>query len=156
MSIFHTITSQFGRKESNRLISRQRLETCKKCKFFVESTRSCGTIYVGDDVTYNKKKYHLCGCHMPLKVQFPWSECSVGKWKSSDGFDIENLVEVKQVLEDYTNKPDRGNSIRVNSVFKKLLGDAGHDINPTQISCGACVRNRVAELKHYVKKVEKC
>ena len=54
-----------------------RLNTCRGCEHFVESTQSCGPL-VTEAFTDSK----LCGCHMPTKTRLKWAECPLGKWEA--------------------------------------------------------------------------
>jgi hypothetical protein len=57
--------------ERRKRISKERLEICKKCEFYVESTTQCSK----------------CGCFMKIKTLLPFSKCPIDKW----GKDKENV-----------------------------------------------------------------
>ena len=137
-------------------IARERMETCKKCKFFNEQFGTCGTPYTGDDVIYRRKEYRTCGCQMHLKTQMPFSTCPVGKWGAMEGWGEEHYDAVKEAVENYENRPDKENLIRLYSVYKDILKEAGDHIDVTNISCGSCKANRLKDLKDYLKRFEKC
>lgn len=137
-------------------IQKERYDTCKKCKFFNETFRTCGKPYTGSEVTYRRKKYKTCGCVMPLKTWLPFFSCPLGKWLQVEGWGLEFIDEVKKVLSDYEHKPSKDNLKAVYAVYKKLLGEAGKDINPNDLSCNLCKNNRINELKDFVRRSENC
>ena len=49
-------------------ISEQRLEICRKCEFYNQTTTRC-------------KK---CGCFMAAKTLMAGSACPIGKWRAQD------------------------------------------------------------------------
>lgn len=55
---------------------------CRTCEFAKSSgtALTCGTPIVGDEVTYEGKKYRTCGCFVDLKTKLKPSACPVGKW----------------------------------------------------------------------------
>lgn len=63
----------------------RRLAICRNCKFFEQSTQSCGSLIVGEEqeieVQYKKKSIHLCGCVMPIKAKLSLASCPANKWK---------------------------------------------------------------------------
>jgi hypothetical protein len=66
----------------------QRLEICKACPHYIESTRTCGPLIIGEDqgelvkIDGRKRKLRLCGCIMPVKTRLKTSKCPLGKWGS--------------------------------------------------------------------------
>jgi len=75
-------------------IAAERLTMCKECKYFKESTQSCGTFFLGDklspedlaeaeasnQITHYRKKLRLCGCRMPVKTKYALARCPINKW----------------------------------------------------------------------------
>lgn len=75
-------------------VRKQRLETCLSCKYYKESTGSCGTLIMGNKltdeqnteldqeniITWYKRKTRLCGCVVKEKVKWKFERCPVNKW----------------------------------------------------------------------------
>lgn len=40
----------------------------------------CGTPVIGQEIEYNGKPVHLCGCNMNVKTKIDNSICAIGKW----------------------------------------------------------------------------
>jgi len=156
MSLYRRALKQYGRTQEIKAQRKERLETCKKCKFFNHNFGTCGTPYTGEEVTFYRKKYRTCGCIMATKTWLPFAECPVGKWLAMDGFGEEYKQEVIDTLAEYDNKPDKDNLRKVFALYKKILGSAGHHINPNDLSCGYCKNNRIKELRDFVKRLDKC
>ena len=79
-------------------IADQRLEICRKCKHFVTTTASCGTLILGKTITYKKKKVKLCGCAMPIKTKLKMGSCPIGKWDSD--FEKSLITDLEKHLEE--------------------------------------------------------
>lgn len=60
----------------------KRLTICNSCEFKKEllGNLTCGTAVIGETVTYNGKRYKLCGCVMKFKTLIPTSNCPLKKW----------------------------------------------------------------------------
>jgi len=74
---------------------RERMDICRRCKYFQAHTQTCGTPVIGETVTYRRKEYHLCGCIMPIKAKLKVASCSVNKWLPT--VDRELLMKAKEV-----------------------------------------------------------
>ncbi len=60
-------------------LSKERLDICKDCKFFVSLTQQC----------------LKCGCHMPWKTTLPHAECPIHKWEAVDVSDVSFKEEIE-------------------------------------------------------------
>jgi hypothetical protein len=65
------------------MTAEDRLNICRSCDHFVKSTQSCGTLILGATIIHKGKKVRLCGCVMPIKTEFAFAACAVGKWKKN-------------------------------------------------------------------------
>ena len=153
MSLYNNVIKVFGLDAEFRKVAKERLVTCKKCKFYDKTFGTCGEIYKGGEVTYRKKKYKTCGCIVAAKTKIPTANCPVGKWSSTGGQHEGHLQEAIQVVEIYENAPTKDNLRALYAVYKKIQHPYGHDINPDNISCGSCRAERIKELKVYIKKL---
>lgn len=157
MSLIRKVLNQWNKIPEMRTTAKERLETCKKCKFYKRTTGTCGTMFPWTDtVKYYGKEYELCGCPMKTKTAYPFATCPVGKWGAYEGFSEEHLQEVKEAVEAYEKRETKDNLINLYTVYKKILGSAGHHINPNDTGCGRCRNNRLDELRMYIKRMEKC
>lgn len=65
---------------------RARLDKCNDCPFFVHSTKSCGTLVLGNRIELKigdsdeYEEIQLCGCVMPIKAKFAFFGCPARKW----------------------------------------------------------------------------
>jgi hypothetical protein len=140
-------------------IQRERLNTCKKCKFFVESTSSCGTLIAGagtevdpeeNSVTYYKEKIKLCGCFMPLKVKFRFTSCPAHKWFALDWKQNEIAA-----LDEFIKRIHKANKIESEDLkllyywFSKVTGK--HE-QPS--GCASCIRDLITEFRRQLGKIE--
>ena len=57
-----------------------RLKTCEACKYYKAKTKSCGTLMRPRTL---RNKVKLCGCYMPAKTKFKFSECPAGFWSAT-------------------------------------------------------------------------
>jgi hypothetical protein len=136
-----------------REVIKERMAKCKRCKFYTEAGR-CGTI--NEKVKYQNKNITLCGCFMNEKTQWAFASCPAGKWGAYEGWGEQHVDKVREVYERYEGEPTKANLIKVYEVYKELMGDAGRHINPRGTGCGDCRRNRLEEIRLYLKKVDKC
>lgn len=58
----------------------RRLRTCEGCKYYKANTKSCGTLARPRTLRNGVK---LCGCFMPAKTKFKFSECPAGFWNAT-------------------------------------------------------------------------
>lgn len=61
-------------------IKQWRMAQCNACHFLKKSTRSCGTLLLGDTVQHNFMPITLCGCLVNEKTELPGERCPAGKW----------------------------------------------------------------------------
>lgn len=156
MSLIRKAQKQWDKMQEMRTVQKERLETCKKCKFFNEEFGTCGKPFPAkEEVTYYGKKYKLCGCIMKVKSKLAFASCPVGKWEAFTGFADEHYDKVKTALDNYEKERTKDNLREVNIVYKEILGSAGHHIDINS-SCGSCRENRLKDLREYVKRMEKC
>jgi hypothetical protein len=138
-------------------IQRERLATCKKCKFFKPLTQSCGTLIVGNTVdleentvTHYKEKIKLCGCIMPIKTKFIFASCPARKWFALN-WKQEEIAE----LDEFINRIHKANKIEQHDLqklykwFSKVIG------KDQQVSgCASCVRDLITEFRRQLDKVD--
>ena len=126
----------------------RRLGICHKCKFYQESTKSCGTLLVGDEVTYRKKKVRLCGCRMPVKAKLKAMSCPLGKWKPwYKPEDMERLTQVLDAFKGRTVTHTMNNEMT--EWYNKLTGDTRQ---PS--TCRPCIQEMVSRLRTFVADVQ--
>ena len=131
-------------------ISADRMRTCKACKFYNTTTQSCGTLAIGDTVTYYRNKIKLCGCIMPLKTKFHMAKCPAGKWEpvALTETQIKKLKEFIQSIENQGKLTGQ----QVSKLFEWKARMTG---KLDQMStCSDCVRKLLKEMKEAV--AEKC
>lgn len=81
---------------------KRRLDICRACKFFEDSTQSCGPLIIGEEVQtevlFRKKSIKLCGCFMAIKAKLAFASCPASKW---DGIlSMQEQIEFKRFLLD--------------------------------------------------------
>jgi len=137
-------------------IQRERLNTCKKCKFFKPLTASCGTLLIGgtvdpdeNSVTYYKEKIKLCGCIMPLKVKFRFTSCPAGRWHALD-WSHDEIAK----LDEFVTRIHKANKIHDDELqllyywYSKITGK-----NERPSGCATCIRDLINEFRRQVQKV---
>ena len=131
-----------------------RLDTCTKCKFYKESTQSCGTLILGgsideldNDVTFYRKKLRLCGCHMPEKAKYSFFSCPAGKWGKYKLSEKET-IELKQFIE---TLPRTGtiDGTQVKKLHEWLVKMAGPQSKIE--SCGPCLKKLIEEFQNQLR-----
>ena len=139
-------------------IQRERLNTCKKCKFFKPLTQSCGTLLVGkivdaeeNSVTHYKEKIKLCGCIMPIKTKFIFASCPAHKWFALDWKEDE-IAE----LDVFINRIHKANKIEPHDLHQ-LYAWATKVIGKKQQAsgCASCIRDLITEFRRQLNKVDK-
>lgn len=138
-------------------IQKERLATCKKCKFFKPLTQSCGTLLVGktvdaeeNSVTHYKEKIKLCGCIMPIKTKFIFASCPAHKWFALDWKEDE-IAE----LDIFINRIHKANKIEPHDLHQlyawatKVIGKK-QDIS----GCASCIRDLITEFRRQLNKVD--
>jgi hypothetical protein len=133
----------------------QRYHSCLSCKHFVSSTRSCGTLIVGKDltdeqvaeiseellITHRKKKIRLCGCVMPVKAYLAFASCPIGKWNMHriDSDDVNKLRAFIDSLE--------GKSKLSQEEVAELLRWNGMITGKKMQKCTECIRQLLADMR---------
>ena len=130
----------------------QRMSICKGCEHYNETTRSCGTLVLGDDigelisVKGKKRKVRLCGCVMPMKTKFKTASCPLKKWVSkvdADAIkDLQKLVEIADKYQRFSNEELKQFYKAYNQTF-----EAGKQLS----SCTSCVKQMVQEAREALK-----
>jgi hypothetical protein len=156
MSLYNLVHERVSKLQGMKEVAKERMKTCQACKFYHHDTKTCGTPVFGNDVTFNKKKIHLCGCFIPLKSKTPWSQCPANKWKTEEidfNIPIEPIIEA---LANYDKGVSRETVRAINVIYKESCGARCKDINVNDMHCGSCIANRIKDLRAYVKRVSKC
>ena len=139
-------------------IQRERLNTCKKCKFFKPLTQSCGTLIVGNtvdpeenSVTHYKEKIKLCGCIMPIKTKFVFSSCPAHKWFALDW----NQEEIA-ALDEFIHRIHKANKIEPQDLQQLYTWATKITGKHQQVSgCASCIRDLINEFRRQLNKIEK-
>lgn len=139
-------------------IQRERLNTCKSCKFFNTTFKTCGTPIVGNkvdpeenNVTYYKAKIKLCGCFMEVKTKFRFASCPANKW-----FAMDMKPEEITVLDEFINRVNKANKIDTQDV--QLLYHWYSKITKKHqqpSGCASCIRDLINEFRRQLGKIEK-
>jgi hypothetical protein len=146
-------------------VKNERMAICRKCKFFVESTGSCGTLILANfnrpkddydvvqeqnEVRYYRKKVKLCGCKMEWKTKFSWASCPADKWFAY-GISHEELVRIKELLQQYQHKSSL-TYLEAKPLFMYASKIAGKNIDPT--SCSDCLQRIIIDLKNATQDIQ--
>ena len=72
-------------KKVDEAVQKERYARCESCPFFQQTTKSCGTLFMGGTGQFSKNgqnlpKFRLCGCYLPKKTQYILEKCPGGKW----------------------------------------------------------------------------
>jgi hypothetical protein len=139
------------------IIQRERLEICKKCKWFNEKWKTCGTPLVGgnvqpeeNEVTYYKEKIKLCGCFMEQKVKFRFTSCPARKWNALDWSEIEikKLDEFIQRIHGKAKIDHEDVALLyywMGKITKKHEKPSG---------CASCIRDLISEFRRQLGKIQ--
>jgi hypothetical protein len=130
----------------------QRLEICKACPHYIESTRTCGPLIIGEDqgelvkIDGRKRKVRLCGCIMPVKTRLKTSKCPLGKWGSL--VDAEALKALKIFVQEMESK----GAIKTSNIQPFLDAyNKAFDTNKKYTSCSTCIKQMYQEAKEALK-----
>ena len=139
------------------LLQRERLEICKKCKFYNEKFGTCGTPIIGNtvepeenNVTWYKEKIKLCGCFMNHKVKYRFTSCPAGKWHALNW--SQSQIEK---LDKFIGKISASNKIE--DADRQQLYDWYGQITGRreQVSaCPSCIRDLINEFRRQLGKVK--
>ena len=124
-------------------VAAERLKICKGCKFYKESTGSCGTLLIGGEVKYYRRVIRLCGCVMKLKVQFHLSSCPAGKWEPV-ALTQEKKAKAKAFLQSIEGHSKLDN-LQVQQLYDWRAKISG-EVRQTKF-CSTCVVEIINELK---------
>ena len=127
-------------------IYRERMNLCRRCKYFKQNTQTCGTPVLGEEVTFRRKQYRLCGCIMPIKAKLKIASCSVNKWLPT--VDREMMIKAKEVLD---KLPPAGHRLgRINSEQQEAIHNAYVALTGMKAkrnSCSACWTKMINRLR---------
>ncbi len=124
-----------------------RITTCKACKYYKQSTLSCGTLGIGKTVQYKGKKHKLCGCVMPVKTRLKVSSCPLGKWHAE--ISAEQVAEIKKLINGIGHTIPMDVNRKLTQIWNKTTGE-----NKKVSSCSSCVRQMVEDMQKLVKDYE--
>jgi len=117
------------------VIQRERLEICKKCKWYNHKWGTCGTPLIGGTVdpeenfvTYYKEPVKLCGCFMSHKVKYRFTSCPAHKWSALNWSDAD-ILKLNEFIESITGKREQ----------------------PT--TCASCIRELITEFRRQLGKL---
>ena len=137
-------------------IQRERLATCKKCKFYQATFGTCGTPLIGgtvepeeNNVTYYKEKIKLCGCFMDVKTKFRFTSCPANKW-----FAIDMKPEDIAALDVFIQRVSKANKIEQEDLHQ-LYTWYGKITKRTErpSGCASCIRDLIKEFRRQLGKV---
>jgi hypothetical protein len=131
-------------------VSAERMRTCKSCKFYKSETQSCGTLLLGDTVTYYRNKIKLCGCIMPIKTKFHMAKCPAGKWEQVALTEVQ-IEKLKEFMQSIENK-GKLTGQQVQKLFEWKARITGRTEQTS--TCSDCVRKLLKEMKEAV--ADKC
>lgn len=138
------------------LAQRERLEICKKCKFFNHKFGTCGTPIIGNavkaeenDVRWYKEKIRLCGCIMSNKVRWRFTSCPAHKWSALNWSEYE-IAELDKFITrlNKANKVEPDDLQKLYGFFSRMTGR-----NESISNCPSCVRDLITEFRRQLGKV---
>lgn len=135
------------------LQQKERLDICKKCKWFNDGW--CGTPIIGNtveaeenNVTYYKEKIKLCGCKLDWKTKYRFTSCPAGKWHALNWSEKEI-----QELDAFINKVHGAHKIEdidrfeLAKWFSRITGK--HEKPST---CPLCINELISEFRRQLGK----
>ena len=134
----------------------ERLNICKKCKFYQPTFGTCGTPLIGgtvepeeNNVTYYKEKIKLCGCFMDVKTKFRFTSCPANKW-----FAIDMKPEDIAALDVFIQRVSKANKIEQEDLHQ-LYTWYGKITKRTErpSGCASCIRDLIHEFRRQLGKV---
>ena len=138
------------------LVQRERIEICKKCKFYNVQFGTCGTPLIGgkvepeeNSVTYYKEKIKLCGCFMSHKVKYRFTSCPASKWHALNW--SQNQIEK---LDKFIGQISKANKIE--DADRQQLYDWYSQITGRReqaSACASCIRDLINEFRRQLGKV---
>lgn len=143
----------------------RRLSVCHKCRFYKETTQSCGTLIVGRRLKpeeleeaerenvrkYKKKSVRLCGCFLPAKTWLKLEQCPIGKWSVYE-FTPEEMEELVAFVDSLPKFGIiGGDKVEVlNQWYNKLTGQR----QPLS-KCPPCIRQTIFQLRQTIEEYKK-
>ena len=138
------------------VIQRERLEICKKCKWYNQKWGTCGTPLIGGTVdpeenfvTYYKERIKLCGCFMSHKVKYRFTSCPAHKWSALNWSEADILK-----LSEFINRIDGAPRMTQedNEILYRFFSQmTGRREQPSQ--CASCIRDLINEFKRQLGKL---
>jgi len=136
-------------------IYRERLDKCNECPFYVESTKSCGTLVVGATVELpipdsdQFEEIKLCGCIMPIKAKFAFFGCPARKWTAL--IDSEQYTTLKAFLAEVkkTKRLEGENLQYLYTIMDTLTGG-----RVERTTCAPCIIKWIREIEETMKQYE--
>lgn len=134
----------------------ERLNICKKCKFYQPTFGTCGTPLIGgtvepeeNNVTYYKEKIKLCGCLMELKTKFRFTSCPANKWFALD-WTAKEIKELDVFIGRIYNaaKIVQEDNEELHKWYSKMTGKK-ENIS----ACPSCIRDLIHEFRRQLGKV---
>lgn len=145
---------------ASKIVQAERQAICHGCKWYKESTDSCGTLILGNrvdkllekllSVTHYKRKVRLCGCKIVWKVKFKAQQCPAGKWLR-DGITDEDIEQIKEWL-DQLPKRSRWTMDELKPFYTVASKVKGQNIAPS--TCASCLHDLVNEMQLLVNEIE--
>lgn len=138
------------------IVQKERIEICKKCKFYNAKWGTCGTPVVGNavepeenNVTFYKEKIKLCGCFMNHKVKYRFTSCPANKWHALNWSQaqIEKLDAFITRLS-ASHKIDDMDRQQLYDWYSKITGR--HEQAST---CASCIRDMINEFRRQLGKL---
>ena len=134
----------------------ERLNICKKCKFYQPTFGTCGTPLIGgtvepeeNNVTYYKEKIKLCGCLMELKTKFRFTSCPANKWFALD-WTAQEIKELDVFIGRIYNaaKIVQEDNEELHKWYSKMTGK-----KENVSGCADCIRQLITEFRRQLGKV---
>ena len=121
-----------------------RLQICKKCEHYVESTRSCGTLILGEDVVVGTERKKLCGCVMTIKTRLKTAQCPIDKWGAI--ITPELIAKITELLEGITDRLSKEQHEELLKFYNLSTGE-----NRQASNCKSCVRGMIDDMRNLIQ-----
>jgi len=118
----------------------RRLDLCKACKYYKANTQSCGTLLRPRTLRNGVK---LCGCFLPAKTKFKFSECPAGFWSAT--VTSEDQDRIKEAVS-WTGSLSLSQTRELVDIYNRVTGTTN-----TYTGCNACLTNMRDELKRFLE-----
>jgi len=130
-------------------VQNDRVNTCRKCKFYKQKSKTCGTPLLGNEVKFNKKNIKLCGCFMDVKTRFRFARCPANKWRDDHKLTEVEYKELKELLSHTIDKVTGVQNKQIAILHRKYLNS---NANPS--SCRPCVISHINDLHKVIDQYE--